>query len=126
MKKFDFSQIKAGHLLVVKDTAHPEPFNMTVSGSLVRPTSREEGLACCNPDKKEWWLFSRFDREGKWQYSGGEVKIMAVYGAAEPRAIMDNSIAGRELLWERKEPMRMTMTEVCQALGFDVEIVKEG
>lgn len=125
MEKFDLSQIKAGYLLVVKDTAHTEPFNMTVSGSPVRPTSNEECLACCCPGK-EWWLLSRFDQEGKWMYGGGEAKIMAVYGVTWPQSLLDNSTEHRKLLWERKELKKMTVAEICEALGYDVEIVKEG
>ena len=29
-----------------------------------------------------------------------------------------------ELLWERKETKKMTVEEVCEALGYEVEIVK--
>ena len=30
-----------------------------------------------------------------------------------------------ETIWSRKEPARMTVAEICEALGYDVEIVKE-
>lgn len=33
---------------------------------------------------------------------------------------------GRKLLWERKEAVKMTLAQVCEKLGYDVEIVKEG
>ena len=31
----------------------------------------------------------------------------------------------RPLLWERKEPVKMTVAEICAKLGYDVEIVSE-
>lgn len=31
----------------------------------------------------------------------------------------------RPLLWERKEAKKMTLKEICDALGYEVEIVKE-
>ncbi len=46
-----------------------------------------------------------------------------VYGSVFGSLTM--SPDGRELLWERKEPQKMTVAEVCEALGCDVEIVKE-
>lgn len=30
-----------------------------------------------------------------------------------------------KLLWERKEPKKMTITEICKELGYDVEIIQE-
>lgn len=29
------------------------------------------------------------------------------------------------LIWERKEPKKMTVSEICKKLGYEVEIVKE-
>lgn len=124
MEKFDLSQIKAGHLLVVKDTERPEPYNMTVSVGVVNSLSGREGLVCCCPGK-EWWPVERFNQEGEVVYLGGYARIIAVYGTVAPRQALDNSIEGRKLLWKR-EPQKMTVTEVCEALGYDVEIVKEG
>lgn len=130
MKKFDLSQIKEGYLLVVKDTSEPELISMTVSVGYVSPGSEETGLACCCPGK-QWWPLKKFDQDGKWAYFEGSAEIMAIYGPTIPRLLLDNSIAERELLWERKAPQekgpkKMTVSEVCEALGYDVEIVKEG
>lgn len=30
-----------------------------------------------------------------------------------------------KLIWERKEKRKMTVTEICKELGYDIEIVKE-
>lgn len=56
--------------------------------------------------------------------------IMKVYGLpkrAENGSVLSTS--GRELIWQREEKpavKKMTVSEVCKALGYDVEIVKDG
>ena len=30
-----------------------------------------------------------------------------------------------KLIWERKEKRKMTVTEICKELGYDIEIIKE-
>lgn len=40
---------------------------------------------------------------------------------------IDNPVGrGRDVIWERKEAVKMTLAQVCEKLGYDVEIVKEG
>lgn len=54
--------------------------------------------------------------------------VMEVYGFASTVLMaldLDPGLSGRPLLWKRSEPKKMTMEEICQALGYDVEIVKE-
>lgn len=54
--------------------------------------------------------------------------IMEVYGFANTSVMalnLDPELSDRPLLWKRSEPKKMTMEEVCKALGYDVEIVKE-
>lgn len=52
--------------------------------------------------------------------------IMEVYGLPySPSDVLTVRIDTRELLWKRSEPKKMTMEEICEALGYDVEIVKE-
>lgn len=59
-----------------------------------------------------------------------EYDIVAVYGLVEGTAIYGDcckiSKAGRKLVWsEEKPPVKMTMEQVCKALGYSVEIVAE-
>lgn len=52
--------------------------------------------------------------------------IMAVYGRPEVSYLCFSfSLVSRSLLWKRSEPKKMTVKEICEALGYDVEIVKE-
>ena len=37
-----------------------------------------------------------------------------------------DTLLGRKLLWERKDPVKMTVAEICAKLGYEVEIVAEG
>lgn len=61
--------------------------------------------------------------------SGSKLQdVIRVYGLSNVggRAISAESVDDRPLLWERKESKKMTVAEVCKALGYDVEIVKDG
>lgn len=117
-KIFKLSDIEAGYLLVVK---HPfgTTFNMTVL------PSRSSELACCYPDG-EWWPLDNFDKRtlilnGR----DGEFPIVEIYGKTCNRLLLSNSTEKRELLWSRpEEPKKMTVKEICEALGYEVEIVK--
>lgn len=58
-----------------------------------------------------------------------ELDVMEVYGFAEctTRALNPDPVCSeRPLLWKRREVKKMTVKEICEALGYDVEIVKEG
>ena len=60
-------------------------------------------------------------------YTG--LDIMEVYDFANTVVMAldpDPELSGRSLLWKRSEPKKMTVKEICEALGYDVEIVKEG
>ena len=116
MEKFDLSQIKAGYLLVVENVDDHKVFNMTV-------VLCDNGtLGCCCPGDT-WTLLEYFDNP-ELQYCWA--KILRVYGPTAPKFLLDNSVKHRELLWKRpEEPKKMTVAEVCEALGYDVEIVEE-
>ena len=52
--------------------------------------------------------------------------VMEVYGFSKFSSLsIDVTKECRPMLWKRSEPKKMTMEDVCQALGYDVEIVKE-
>lgn len=55
--------------------------------------------------------------------------VMKVYGLPANRVWAGElwtSTASRKLLWERKPVVKkMTVAEICDALGYEVEIVKE-
>lgn len=55
-----------------------------------------------------------------------ECDIMAVYGyAIQGERTTKADDYGRQLLWKR-EVKKMTVSEICKELGYDVEIVKDG
>lgn len=56
---------------------------------------------------------------------GSNHDITKVYGYSSDGYFANNTNTEfRPLLWERKEPKKMTMKEICDALGYEVEIVK--
>ena len=110
-------EIKDGYLLVVK--IRGEIYNMTVAHN------DDDELGCFTPYGNlvggHYWPVSCFSKNGK--YADGE--LIAIYDRTTNRLLLDNSTEGRKLLWERKEPKKMTVDEICKALGYEVEIVKE-
>jgi hypothetical protein len=58
-----------------------------------------------------------------------EKDVVAVYGYVRGTCFYnkcgDLSANNRELLWERKEPKRMTVKEISNILGYEVEIVAD-
>ena len=111
--KINGIEIKDGYLLVVK--TKNEIHNMTVVSSSYRDT-----LACVTP-QKHYWPIDRFDENGVFIDS----EVVAIYGRTYPALLLDNSTKDRELLWERKEAKKMTVSEICKALDYEVEIVKD-
>lgn len=105
-------EIKDGYLLVVKTSG--EVHNMTVV------SNDEDDLGCVTPSK-HWWPLDCFTEDGEYDDS----TILAIYGRTHTRGLLNNSTEGRKRLWERKEVKKMTVAQICAALGYDVEIVKE-
>ena len=65
-----------------------------------------------------------------------DLDIVAVYGyvrrapvrltpLAFRRLLLSSDTKSREELWRRREAVKMTLAQVCEKLGYDVEIVKE-
>lgn len=106
-------EIKDGYLLVV--SVGKRTINMTVV------TDDSDELGCVSPKSQDYWFVRNFNENG--EYNGG--KVLAIYGRTANRFLLDNSLEHRELLWEHKEVKKMTVAQICAALGYDVEIVKE-
>ena len=60
----------------------------------------------------------------KYGKGSDEWDVLAVYShPTNPDNFLKPNAYG-SLLWERKETKKMTVAEVCEALGYEVEIVK--
>lgn len=92
---------------------------------MVFPTYSGE-LVLKPPASSDYNRLARYDTDLiNWGPAGHVLDIVRVYGYGEPCSASYATHIGRKLLWERKEPKKMTVAEVCKALGYDVEIVKE-
>ena len=142
MDMFKLSDIKAGYLLRVKDEKEDKEFNMTVVPAVAynphplavicfdaKPAPAGH-LACCGAG--DFWPINHFTDD--LECRNYPAKVIAVYGYTHPKGLLDNSTEDRELLWERKEAeepveespaatVKMTKAEICEKLGFEVEIV---
>lgn len=113
-KIFNRDDIKAGYLLVAENTVTGEQYNMTVLPSTT-------GMGCCCPGT--WWF--PLDEFNKHTLVCGGLKIIEIYDHTSNLRLLDNSTENRKLLWARPaEVKKMTVKEICNALGYDVEIVK--
>ena len=108
---------------------------------MVMPVGKEGTLILCGSPSEPWFYLSSWDDEFNAKSSrfyGGEMlitreeytrghDIVAVYGYV--RGSLAYSRSGvlseenRELLWERKIPKKMTVEEISNILGYEVEIV---
>lgn len=119
---FPLEDIKAGYLLVVKDKKSNAKFNMTVLNgkNYMTPVDNNIQLACVSLDGAYYWPLYKFNSNLEYI----DIIIEKVYGCTINSQLLKCSTDNRTLLWERKEPKKMTVQEVCDALGYDVEIVK--
>jgi hypothetical protein len=114
---FPLDEIEAGYLLKIHDDDGSE-YYMTVNYNC------RNDLGCSCPEPHCYWNLNRFDDNLIYR----DARIIAIYGRSLNKLLLANTPEERELLWERKEETKakkMTVTEVCKALGYDIEIVKE-
>lgn len=98
-----------------------------------------------NPVTRKWWyLNSGWEDKtlrAKFHYptnheqasrrgSSRDWDIVKVYGLirgmdAYGFAFATETTFARDLLWERKAAVKMTVAQICEKLGYDIEIIKE-
>lgn len=120
---FTLDDIKAGYLLEVKNERGGHTFYLTVIPS----TYRGGTLGCCCPGE-HWMPLEEFDKETLVNTINASLAILRVYGPTTNKHLLDNTTEDRGLLWERQEKpkaVKMTVAEISEKLGYDVEIVKE-
>ena len=95
-----------------------------------------------NPTSGKWDYLSRWDADslrsayvildinGFKQRHDSDLDIMKVYGlintTSQYAALFDpDSVAYRTLLWERREPVKMTLKQIEEKLGHAVQVVSE-
>lgn len=59
-----------------------------------------------------------------------EYDIMEVYAQNNGNflsgdVLQKNAIKNMNLIWKREEKRKMTVSEICEELGYDIEIIKE-
>lgn len=143
MSMFKLSDIKPGYLLRLYDSDKNVDFFVTVLpcsaykfqtiiGAILASAigiPKDGDLALCGDDF--YSTLGCFD-DNLTDRILGDLRIDAVYGYTTPSNLLDNDPELRELLWERDaeakeepeaEPVKhMTLEEVCEALGYAVEI----
>lgn len=76
-----------------------------------------------------WICASKYDENMKVKSGNREFDIIKVYAQNDGKYIDSSVLKTRtedmDLIWERKEAKKMTVSEICKELGYEVEIVKE-
>lgn len=114
-KEFKKNDIKSGYVVELRDGSRLMAirYNQELFNKIIID---EDG---------EWSHFDQFNNELTSKISS-KYDIMKVYGLSQyPYQALNISPRYRPLLWERKEPIEMTMDEVCKALGKQVKIVNK-
>ena len=91
----------------------------------------DEGKIDMYVDISGGWLASYNYNDDLTTKSGNkEFDIIEVYAQNDGRYIdggvlKENALVYMDKIWERKEKRKMTVSEICEELGYDIEIVKE-
>lgn len=77
-----------------------------------------------------WMSSSSYNDDLTAKGENREFDIMKVYAQnngeyIDARVLDKNALKHMDKIWERKEKRKMTVSEICEELGYDIEIVKE-
>lgn len=115
------SDLKAGYAVVTRD-GH--------AGIIINTGHTELSIAYLDPSYRNGWdPVNCYLDDLTWGVlpCGNDICEVFGYPGWNGALLAEHSICEhRNLLWKRKEPKKMTVAEVCEALGYDVEIVKDG
>ena len=107
--KFTKEDIRVGYLVEIESGEYRELFVVTMW---------EEKIIFTNGDV--WHRWSSFDEN----LCSKHAKITKVFGwTTYAEQMWYNSADGRPLIWERKEPVKITKKEIEKILGYEIEIV---
>lgn len=114
-QEFTKADLKAGYL--VKDR----------QGDIKMVMPTQDSMIVVYKDGASWGDMNYINDDLTYKDSRhNEFDIMKVYGFSKYGIeVLGFKIGNRPLLWERKEPKKMTVAEIEKALGYEVEIVSE-
>lgn len=114
-KEFTKADLKVGYLVVDRDG----------NIKMVMPT--QDGMIVVYRDGTTWGDMNCINDDLTYHNNyHNHFDIMKVYGFSKyGMEALGFKIGKRPLLWERKEPKKMTVAEIEKALGYEVEIVSE-
>lgn len=77
-----------------------------------------------------WMSSSSYNDDLTIKGKNREFDIMKVYAQnngdyINAKVLDKNALKYMDKIWERKEKRKMTVSEICKELGYDIEIVKE-
>lgn len=131
---FTKSSLKVGHVVKLRNGQF----------KMVMPVGKDGTLVLAGSPSERWHYLSSWDEEFyaiSQRFYGGcpmamdsveyakQFDIVAVYGYVRGSGSYSHcgvlSADDRDILWERKMPKRMTVEEISNALGYEVEIVSD-
>lgn len=118
MEKFTLNDLKTGHVVKFRNGKY---------GLVLRDTGCKDGKDIIVYEDNNAKELERYNDDMTSRYSWlNEFSIMEVYA---PYCYPDIHSLGSDctydnLVWKREEKRKMTVAEICEALGYDVEVVK--
>ena len=103
--------------IVLKNVVTPYKYEgeqdmyISIAGDWMSSSSYNDDLTCKEDDDYKYDIIKVY-AQNNGDYISGSV-------------LQKNEIRNMNLIWERKEKRKMTVSEICKELGYDVEIVKE-
>ena len=87
------------------------------------------GMVVLVGDFEKRVIFDRSKPPQEWPYCASLEDVIdridIVYGFDSCYSPLRLSAIGRPILWRKRKTVKMTMSEICKKLGYDVEIIKE-
>lgn len=132
-KTFTRDDLKAGHVVKLRNGE----FRMLM------PAGKDGTLIVCGAPENGWNYLSCWDENfcarsqrfalgypsSNAEEYASALDIMEVYGFVRGSAFYNKtgelSADNRDLLWQRIKPKKMTVKEICEKLGYPVEIIPE-
>ena len=114
------SNLKTGMIVTTRDKREYVVFRDALS------TYEGSGDVIVNGQTKNWDRLDDYNDNLKIKSGAGYSDIVKVEQANHPYSFMDIDYdkSSRKLLWERKAPKKMTVSEIAEALGYEIEIIK--
>jgi hypothetical protein len=124
-KTFSKDDLKSGYVVVLRDCSRYMVHRVGKAFTKVLAGGKDGRYIYMSSYSNELKMVNCHSSAGV--YNDERSDIIEVYGlitrTANYDAVLTTSLAGRELLWKRKQAVKLTVDQISEMLGYEVEIV---